>query len=70
MYGCGEFGYGNSSTSYIEHTWGNLKQVNICKKNNIDKLKIFERILEAVYDILSYDFYSYEELISFDNYDE
>ena len=93
MHGGGDFGYGNSSTSYIEHTWVNLKQIikNIygnvqnknwiyyfrdaifrlnCKKNDKDKLKIFANILKAVYDLHSFDLYSYEELISFENYDE
>ena len=92
-HGAGDFGYGERSTSHIEHTWNNIKQeikliygsiphknfiyffrevefsLNISTKNSKEKLNIFRKILEYVYNLNEFDFYNEEEIKSFDNYD-
>ena len=44
--------------------------IKYLQKKNKEKLKIFEKILKTVYDLHSYEFFSYEELIYFNNDDE
>ena len=44
-------------------------RLNICKKNNKDKNKIFKNILKKVYDLNNFNYYYYDEIIAFDNYD-
>ena len=90
-HGAGDFGFGERSTSHIEHTWNNIKQeikiiygsvphkniiyffqeakfrLNISIKSNKEKLNIFRKILEYVYNLN--EFYDEEEIRSFDNYD-
>ena len=44
-------------------------RLNISKLTNEDKLKIFRNILKNVYNLNNYDFYDFDEISSFDNYD-
>ena len=44
-------------------------RLNIIKRSNDEKLNIFKDILKIVYELHEYDFYSIDELIAFDNYD-
>ena len=93
IHGGGDFGYGESSTSNIEHTWAHLIEtvkliyvniksnnwiyffceaefrLNICKKNDNDKIKLLENILKEIYELHGYDFYEVDDIIAFDNYD-
>ena len=38
------------------------------KKSNEDKLKFFQKCVKIVYELNEFDFYSDEEIYSFDNY--
>ena len=44
-------------------------RLNICKRNNSEKLDLFKNILKGVYDLNGFDFYDESELIDFNNYD-
>jgi len=44
-------------------------RLNICKKNNKDKLEIFKKILKNVYILNNFNFYEQDEILAFDNYD-
>lgn len=44
-------------------------RLNICKKKDDEKLKIFENILKEIFELHDYEFYDVEEIIAFDNYD-
>lgn len=44
-------------------------RINIHKKNDNEKMNIFEKILKYVFDLNQYDFYDEEEIIAYDNYD-
>ena len=39
------------------------------KRNNNDKMKIFKDILKKVYDLNNFNYFDYDEIIAFDNYD-
>ena len=44
-------------------------RLNICKKNDNEKIKLFENILKESYELHGYDFYEVDDIIAFDNYD-
>ena len=55
--------------AHLKNKIKNILCLNICKKNNNDKLKIFKNILKKVYDLNNFNYYDYDEIIDFDSYD-
>ena len=55
--------------AHLQNKIKNILCLNICKKNNNDKLKIFKNILKKVYDLNNFNYYDYDEIIDFDSYD-
>ena len=44
-------------------------RLNICHKNDEEKIEIFCKILKENHDLHNYDFYDEDELLDNDNYD-